>query len=533
MTPPLGVAYLAAYLRQCGCPVQVIDAVGEKPEQTVPYIKNTFLRGLCFSEIISRIHKDSVLIGISNLFSFAYPAVRDLSIQVKKHFPHAKIVLGGKHPSAMWKEILEEVKEVDFVVIGDDGEEPLACLVKYLNKEITARELSGIAFRDAAGRAVNTRLAERLKNLNHGSLPYPARDLLPMETYIKVQESHGFSNGRWTSIISSRGCPYGCTFCASRKTRWVQRTPQDVVDEMEYCIRQWGIEEFHFEDDNMTINHGRLMEICDEMIKRKLKVKWQTPNGIRASRMNTDMLRKMKESGCVHITLAPETGSQRVIDEIIQKGRDFSFGQLEDCGRQAHHLGMKVAAYFIIGLPGETEEDVAQTIRYARRLARAGVDEVAFSLFIPLPGTPLWDVSKHLVKDLDWLDLLSIGDLSKAVSFNENISSARLHRLRTKAYLSFYFTRMLYHPVSFMKTFVNVFRGFETTKSERVLRTFLKRYVLNRKKSGVPAVQIANDLNAYPFDTAATIKVLLRKEPHYAYKESFVKTLKLLKSAIY
>ena len=86
-----------------------------------------------------------------------------------------------------------------------------------------------------------------------------------MENYIEAQESHGFSNGRWTSMISSRGCPYGCTFCASRKTRWVSRSAEDVADEIEYCIEKWNIREFHFEDDNMTINVKRLIQICNEI----------------------------------------------------------------------------------------------------------------------------------------------------------------------------------------------------------------------------------------------------------------------------
>ena len=99
----------------------------------------------------------------------------------------------------------------------------------------------------------------------------------------------------------------------------------------------------------------------------------------------------MKKSGCTHITLAPESGSERVMQEIVQKGKDFSHDQLLEIGRSAHKIGMKSAAYFILGLPGEKIDDIKQTIAYANQLARAGVDEVAFGLFIPLPGTQLWD----------------------------------------------------------------------------------------------------------------------------------------------
>jgi radical SAM superfamily enzyme YgiQ (UPF0313 family) len=101
---------------------------------------------------------------------------------------------------------------------------------------------------------------------------------------------------------------------------------------MEECIERWGIEEFHFEDDNMTIHRERLIAICDEIIERGLGIRWQTPNGIRASRTDREMLAKMKQSGCMHITLAPESGSERVLKEIIQKGNDFALEQLRTCG---------------------------------------------------------------------------------------------------------------------------------------------------------------------------------------------------------
>ncbi|HIC44415.1 MAG TPA: radical SAM protein, partial [Sulfurimonas sp.] len=311
--------------------------------------------------------------------------------------------------------------------------------------------------------------------------PFPARHLLPMENYIKAQEGHGPSTGRWTSILSSRGCPYGCTFCESRKTKWVARSPQDVVDEIEHCMNQWGITEFHFEDDNMTIDQRRLIAICNEIIQRGLQIKWQTPNGIRASRTSPKMLAKMKESGCMHITLAPESGSVRVLTEIIKKGNDFSLEQLKACGAEAHKLGLKVAAYFIIGFPGETKEDIELSIQYAKELTKVGIDEVAFGLFIPLPGTPLWDIVSDKLKNVDWLDLLTIGDLGRAVSWNDNIVDTELHRLRRRAYLSFHLTRMVYHPFAFLRSFLNLLRNVEETKTERTLRQFLQRLGIKRK----------------------------------------------------
>ena len=535
VTPPLGVAYLAAYLLAHDRPVQVIDALGEDPRQLTPFRKNSYLRGLTLEQIVDKIDPDSRLVGISNLFSFAYPAVEELCEMIHRRYPHKGIILGGPHPSAYYKEILCQHPEVDYVAIGEEGEETLLKLVMHLEGEAELDILSGIALRGEAGEPLVLKSTKRFEKLEQDSMPYPARHLLPMENYIKAQEGHGPSTGRWTSILSSRGCPYGCTFCSSRRTKWIGRTARDVVDEMEHCQRTWGIEEFHFEDDNMTINTERLLSICDEIIQRKLRVRWQTPNGIRASRTTEAMLRRMKDSGCMHITLAPESGSPRVLKEIVQKGNDFSLEQLKACGEQGHKIGLKVAAYFILGMPGETKEDIEMTIRYSRELATVGVDEVAFGLFIPLPGTPLWDAVADMRTNFDFLDLLSIGDLSRAVSWSKHVSGDELHTLRRKAYLTFHLTRLFYHPIAFLRTLLNVVRNVEETKTERTLRQYLQRFSIKRKKysEGDPQPLPADqDLNAYPYDGVATIKVILQNEAHYSYRHSLLKGIRLVKQDI-
>ena len=520
LTPPLGIAYLSSFLLAHDYPIQIIDALGEDPYEINPFKKGSFLRGLKTSEVIRRIDSDTHLVGISNLFSFAYPAVEVLCQEIRKAYPEKKIVLGGPHPSALYDEILKNIPEVDFIVIGE-GEESLLGLLDYLDGKLELNDLSGLATRDESGNITVLNSSKRIKNLNQDNIPFPARHLLPMENYIQAQEGHGPTSGRWTSILSSRGCPYGCTFCESRRTVWIARTPMDIVDEMEYCLREWGINEFHFEDDNMTINKERLIGICDEIIGRGLKIKWQTPNGIRASVTDSEMLTKMRESGCLHITLAPETGSERVLHEVIEKGKDFDLTQLKECGALAHNLGLKVAAYFIIGLPGETRQEVQETIKYAKELAKCGVDEVAFGLFIPLPGTPLWEVSKKKNQEMDFLDLLAVGDLNKAVSWNDEINAEELNSLRLKAYFSFHLTRMIYHPLLFVKSFVNVLLNIEETKTERTLLQFLKRFGIKRKATN----KVGKGLAAYPYDSSSTVKTLLQSKPHYAYGHSLLKTL--------
>ncbi|MCX2976811.1 B12-binding domain-containing radical SAM protein [Candidatus Marimicrobium litorale] len=515
ITPPLGIAYLASVLELHDITVDIIDSVGLEPQTIHPFEKETFVRGVHFGDIVARLDDEVKIVGISNLFSFAYPVVQELCRQIRAFRSDIKIVLGGPHPSALYEEVLTEDKDlVDFVILGE-GELPfLELCQKLLQQNMVLQtnigsDIANLAFLDEDGKCVmGTEKLARNTKLNSDTIPFPARHLLPMENYILAQESHGFSNGRWTSMISSRGCPYGCTFCASRKTRWVSRSATDVADEIEYCIENWDIREFHFEDDNMTINVKRLIEICNEIKRRKLDIRWQTPNGIRASRIDEEMLTAMKDSGCEHVTLAPESGSPRVLTDIVQKGKDFDLQHLKDCGATAHKIGLKVAAYFVLGLPGETREDMEMTIAYARELAKVGVDEVNFGLFIPLPGTPLWEPSKHKIKDLDWLDLLTVGDLAKAVSFNDEVGSKELDWVRKKAYMSFLLTRIIYHPTQFAGTIFNVFRGIEKTKSERVLRNLVRRYKKDAK----------DGINKLVFDNRT----------FYAYRHMYRKIFRLI-----
>ena len=513
IVPPLGLAYLASYAIQEGIKVDLIDALGEAP-QTVNYFqKDIFLRGLSFSDIIQRIDPNTNLIGISILFSFAYPAVKDLIKEIKHKFIDIPIVLGGPHATHLTDYTLMD-SNVDYIIIGE-GEIPLIHLYKHIMGQLLLEEVPSLAYKNSKGQIKRTNSAGRINDLDSNNIPFPARHLLPMENYIGEQEAHGAVNGRWTTIISSRGCPYGCTFCDSRRTKFIARSAMDVVNEIEYCYNKFDIREFHFEDDNMTLQKNRIIEICNEIMRRKLVIQWQTPNGIRASVTDQPMLMKMKESGCTHVTLAPESGSIRVLEDIIQKGKDFSLDQLKEVAKSAHEIGLKSAAYFILGLPGEKVEDIKLTIKYANSLARIGVDEVAFGLFIPLPGTPLWDKVVEKSGQPNFLDLLVIGDLNKAVSWTDFISSEQLNSYRKIAYLQFQIFRLLYHPRRFGKTLINVVKGFAETKTENKLRTFLSR----KKKSNTDYT---------PYKSERVISVLLKNNPIYSYSESTYKTVRTL-----
>lgn len=480
VVPSLGIAYLAAVALKAGHKVKVIDAVGEAPASVNPYRIGFEIRGLTFDEIADGIPNDTDLIGISNLFTFAFSVVCDLAKTLKSR-RDVPIVVGGAHPSATPVETLQS-QYIDYVIISE-GEQTLLDLLDVLDKKKKKEDLDGFAWKDNGKIRVNPK-TKFIQDLD--SLPFPARELLPMESYFKAKEAHGPTEGKWTPMISSRGCPFECTFCTPRlwHRKWRARSAKNVVDEIQECIDKFDIHEFYFDDENLTIDKKRVLEICNEIKKRKINITWQTPNGIRASVTDRELLEKMKESGCKHITVAPESGSERVLNDIMKKHQTLN--QVTNVVKAAHDLDIKTAGFFLIGLPGETEEDIKKTIEYSDKLARVGLDEISYSIFIPLPGSELYDKLKaegklnYSFEDFASTMVLSLstfstGEINKKLSWCD-IPLEKLQKYRNTAYIRFHILRTICHPLSTFKTFKNILTGRQETKTERVIQTFLERY---------------------------------------------------------
>lgn len=475
ITPPLGLLYLSAFCKLKGYSVEFIDSVVEAPNKLNKVnIKDGEIcfRGLNFDEIVERINPASKVVGISNLFSFAFPVVSELSKAIKKKYPKISIVVGGAHVSAMPADVLE-CNFIDFVVIGE-GEITFIDLIDKLKSEDNDfSNIDGLAFRANSKIIINPRL-RYIEDLD--SLPFPDRDIISLDKYYLANEAHGPTQAKWTPIVSSRGCPFRCTFCTSSlwNRQFRARGAKNVVDEIEECIKQYGVKEFHFEDENFTLIEERVWKICDEIKRRGLKIRWQTPNGIRASVTKPETLKRMKDAGCYHVTFAPESGSIRVLNEIMHKDQD-----LEDVTKLVQFsskINLNTCAYFILGVPDETNKDVKLTIKYAKKLARLGLDEVVFSLFIPLPGSVLYEeLKRRKLIVSDWKSLVVIGDIARAKSWSEHITDHQLNKLRMKAYLMFYINKIIFHPLKVLKIIINVIRKRQTLKTERVLITFLKR----------------------------------------------------------
>jgi anaerobic magnesium-protoporphyrin IX monomethyl ester cyclase len=388
---PLDIAYVAAVLEK-EHEVKIIDCPTEgwKNLQEIDGVK--YRLGLTKEEIAQRIRQwEPNLVVITVPFSGWWRTAFEAASAVKSVNKEIKVSLIGLHPSAKPLDSLAH-PNIDYVVIGEP-EETVAELAKILEKEKNPnlKKVKGIGF-TKEGEVIITQPRPVIEDLD--SLPFPARHLLPMKELfeaIKKTPIRGEIRKPCARVLTSRGCPNNCIFCSNHIVmgkKWRGRTPKNVADELEQIVQTYGIKQVDFEDDNLTFNKPRMEAICDEITKRKLDIEWYTPNGVRADCLDARLLSKMRRSGCQRIMVAPESGVQRVVDQIIKKNQDLK--KVEAAIVNARKVGIKVSCFFIIGFIGETKEDIQATIEYAHLLRQLGADRFYFSYATPLVGTELY-----------------------------------------------------------------------------------------------------------------------------------------------
>ena len=395
IVPPIGLAYVAAVLEK-DHDVCIIDAPTEGRLNLQEVDGTTYRVGLSNEEIAGRVERwsaDVVVIEIP--FSGWAKAAFEVASAVKDVDETIITVLDGLHPSARPEDCLAN-SNVDFVVIGEP-ENTVFELVDALEKDtVDFKDIRGIGFvKDGVPVFASPRTA--IEDLD--SLPFPARHLLPMDQYfeaVKETPLRGQVSKPWTLVVTSRGCPYNCVFCTHHVVwgrKWRGRSPENVVDELEKVIFAYGVKQVDFLDDNMTLDRERMERICDLIVERGLHFEWFTPNGVRADTLDEKLLRKMKRAGCKKIRVAPESGVQSVVDEIIGKHLDLK--SVEHAVALCKKVGIKVGCFFVIGLIGETKEDIKATINFAYKLRQIGAESFVFSIATPVYGTRLYEQAKQ------------------------------------------------------------------------------------------------------------------------------------------
>ena len=419
--PPLGLMYIASMLKkEGGHEVAIIDAVLER------------LRYDRLGEILRRDRPD--MVGIT-AFTMNVLDALETARCVKRNLPGAHVCMGGPHVTLFPLETLG-FESVDTVVVGD-GEFTCLRLVQALEGGESLQGIPGLLYKDN-GKAVGNPPAARIKDLDR--IPHPARELTRYREYWSI-----LGDARpATTMMTTRGCPFQCVFCCHDPV-FRLRSISNVMEEVSQCV-SLGIKEIFFFDETFNIDRRRVLQFCREMTALGSPVAFDIR--ARVDTVDPEILRSLKESGCRRIQFGVEAGTQKVLDRI---GKRITLKQAEDAFLWARRAGLITFADFMVGLPGETADDIHRTIAFAKKLEP---DYVQFSSLLPLPGTDIYEegIRTGIFSGDFWRDYArnpKAGFIPEL--WTEFLSAEQIHQLCNRANVEFYF-RPLYIVTQILRT---------------------------------------------------------------------------------
>ncbi len=395
---PLGLAYIAAYLRQEGHTVLIYDGDHDSNAAIVPYAKaaqhyDRYLQGLAnpnhplWKEASEQINKfQPQVVGIS-CTTVKYEAALKIAAICKEISPQITVVLGGCHPTVLPNTVIKE-PVVDFA-IRQEGELTFAELLEAVVGKKGLHTIPGLSFKEK-GFVHHNPARDNIAKLDR--LPFPARELLV--------DASGYAAEDLGLLMGSRGCPYQCTYCASnnmwgRRVRF--RSADNIIAEIKSVMAAYGTRQYSFEDDSFTANAKLVTEFAEKVIKERLGIKWSAIT--RLNLLTPELITKMKAGGCNHLRVGIESGSERVLKATKKK---LTVADIEKGAKLLRRSGVYWSAYFMIGLPMETEADIMATIALMKRVKP---NYCTLSIFTPYPGTEIFNqlLAEGVVSlDMNW-----------------------------------------------------------------------------------------------------------------------------------
>lgn len=407
ITPPLGVMYLASYLREKerNVKIKIVDIRVEK---------------LDIKEEVKNFKPD--VVGISAI-TVESMKMHLIAREIKKVSENIPIIVGGPHPTSYPEEVIRD-KNIDFAVIRE-GEKTFLNLIKTLNKRGKAESVKGIYFRENGGIRF-TGEPEFIENLDE--LPFPAWDLVKPELYFKQFRFTPIgSRTRYIPIITSRACPYQCIYCHNIfGKRLRMRSPENVIDEIKELTQKFNVHEIEIVDDIFNLHEDRVVSIFEGIMSRNLKLRFSFPNGLRADRLSDETLEVMRKGGTTYISFAIESGSPR-IQKFIKK--NLNLEKARRAIEKAVNLGIFSNGFFMLGFPGETAEEMKMTVQFA---LSSPLHTAMFFIATPHKGTELYT----MVKETEEVEELMKFDYFRRWKYLNNASLRKIYR---KAYIKFYF----------------------------------------------------------------------------------------------
>lgn len=372
--PPLGLAYIAANLEKNGFDVKILDV------QVLNLLSKEAKKAI--------IDAKADVVGITCMTPNFHGALEAARFAKESG---AIVVLGGPQISTYPKESID-FDFIDYAIEGE-GEEAFLKFVKAIQNKSPVNTIGGLVYKENGKIYSNGPVI--VKDLN--SIPMPAWHLLPMEKYKCIITERPF-----ITMVTSRGCPYRCGFCFKSYTDKTNRrhNPKTIVDEIEYCIKKYKIREVMFYDDTFTLKREHVEGICNEILKRRIKIKWEAPT--RLNVVDEKLLKLMKKAGCFRLRYGIESGDPRIL-KVMNKG--ISLNLAKKVFKLSKKVGIQRFAYFIIGYYSDTEDSIKNTINFAKEL---DPDWVMFTAATPLPKTNLFElcVNDGLVDKNYWLDFM-------------------------------------------------------------------------------------------------------------------------------
>jgi radical SAM superfamily enzyme YgiQ (UPF0313 family) len=434
------MGYLAAVLEKNGYTVDVIDC------QALMISLDEFRTELS--------KRKPNIVGITSI-TLTYNSALKIAKIAKEVHPNCVTVLGGPHVTFWDENALSECPSAD-IVVRQEGEYTLLELVQKLEAGKPIDDVLGTTCRKD-GKIIKNPVRPLIENLDE--LPFPARHLWPLEELRKMEDIF--------YLTTSRGCTAWCDFCAAVRMfgrRYRMRSPESIVDELEYLNKTFNATKFTFCDDAFTIDQPRIEELCKEIKARNLKIVWNC--GTRVDKVTKELLITMKDAGCVSVWFGVESGSQEVLD-VMHKG--ISTSQTITAIGWVRELGLTPVPNVLLGYPGETKESAWQTIKFVQKVSP---DNLAFyNIATPLPGTPMYD----LVKENGWLKIDDFDryDCKTPIFETPTMSMKELEEISEKAFRSFYlrpsyvlrmWRKGWMYGISATRTFLRYF--IKTTKSK-------------------------------------------------------------------
>ena len=434
--PPLGLSYIASFLERKGYEAEILDvqALNLTSNQTFQFLKD------CKPDIV----------GVTSMTSNVWGAFEVTRLAKETG---AITVLGGPQLASFPRETLFH-NFVDFGIIGE-GEYAFWKLVKSFEEGSSFENIRGLVYRKNKDIIVNEPdLVEHLDEL-----PFPARHLLPMNKYSSIIGLHPV-----TTMITSRGCPFKCGFCSKQPSdkKYRTRSPKNVVDEMEEIVKKYKIKEIMFYDDVITLKRSHIVGICEEILKRGLKVKWESPT--RVDCVDESLLRLMHKAGCIRLRYGVESGDPRIL-ELMNKKIDISL--IKRIFKLTRRIGIETFAYFIIGYISETYESYKKTLKLAMEL---DIDLAMFTMATPYPNTEFYKmaVSKNLIERDYWSRFTKGTNVNTRLPYFINDAE----RLIENAYRRFYLRAgFILKMLMKLKNFITIRKYFYAAKSLLFFKT--------------------------------------------------------------